>query len=59
MAEGIFEKMGFQKRSKNMLIPQWFEPLDLGVQDIKFSYLAKGDVFMVKGDSDQDRPNIL
>lgn len=52
-------KMGFQKRSSDMLIPQWFEPFDSGVRDIKFAYKSPAKYFIVKGDSDQDRPNML
>ena len=52
-----FTKMGFRKRDHDMTIPQWFEPLDLGVADIKFAYKSNTEYFIVKGDSDQDRPN--
>lgn len=53
----LFKKMGFNKRSDTMRIPQWFEPLDFGVKNIKFAYKSDKDYFIVKGDSDQDRPN--
>ena len=59
LSSEIFIKMGFHKRAEDMLIPQWFEPLDLGVKDIKFAYKSDHDYFIVKGDSDQDRPNLL
>ncbi len=59
MSSELFLKMGFHKRSNKMLIPQWFEPLDLGVKEIKFAYKSDKDYFIVKGDSDQDRPTIL
>ncbi len=55
----LFESMGFHKRSDTMLIPQWFEPLDAGVKNIKFAFKCEHEYLIVKGDSDQDRPSII
>lgn len=55
----VFDAMGFKKRSDRMIIPQWFEPFDLGVRNIKFAFKSNEDYFIVKGDSDQDRPSII
>lgn len=58
-SDDFFQKMGFHKRSDKMLIPQWFEPLDFGVKNIKFAYKCDEDYVILKGDSDQDRPSII
>jgi hypothetical protein len=59
LSDEHFLKMGFHKRSNKMVIPQWFEPLDMGKMDIQFAYKSDNDFFIVKGDSDQDRRNKL
>jgi hypothetical protein len=51
--------MGFHKRADNVFITQWFEPLSQGVKNIKFAYKSKNEYTIMKGDSDQDRPNLI
>ncbi len=60
--EEIFYKMGFAKRNESVTIPEYFEPFIKKNIDIKFAYKLNKSTFpyvFFKGDSDQDRPNIL
>ena len=59
ISDDQFHKMGFHKRADNVFITQWFEPLSQGVKNIKFAYKSKNEYTIMKGDSDQDRPNLI
>ena len=59
ISDDQFHKMGFHKRADNVFITQWFEPLSQGVKNIKFAYKSKNEYIIMKGDSDQDRPNLI
>ena len=54
-----WEKMGFRRKQPNMIIPQWFEPLDYTYHDVRFVHLREKETIIFKGDSDQDRPNLI
>ncbi len=50
--------MGFSSKSKDEIIPEYFEPYEQKNVDIEYAYKAKFDNFRImKGDSDQDRPS--
>jgi Leucine-rich repeat (LRR) protein len=60
--ETIFENMGFQKLdlSGQIIIPNYFEPYIQKNIEIAFACKAPYDDYIIfKGDSDQDRPNML
>jgi hypothetical protein len=59
--EEVFAKMGFQKldHDGDVIIPNYFEPFERRNVKIEFAYKADFDYVIFKGDSDQDRPNIL
>lgn len=54
-------KMGFNKKDNiHEIIPEYFEPFVKANKQIKYAYKSKYKEFRIfKGDSDQDRPNIL
>lgn len=57
---GILQ-MGFNKKDNcQEIIPEYFEPFVRDNKQIKYAYKSKYEEFRIfKGDSDQDRPNIL
>jgi hypothetical protein len=62
ISENVFENMGFQKLdlTGNIIIPNYFEPYIQKNIEIAFACKAPYDDYVIfKGDSDQDRPNIL
>jgi len=63
-----FYRMGMHLKSEGVIYPNWFEPFSNEEHKIKFAFKGKtrvcgGDCFtpyvIWKGDSDQDRPNML
>jgi hypothetical protein len=58
--EKIFYQMGFLKKSEFDIIPNYFEPFVKFNNEIRFAYKSEYEPYIIfKGDSDQDRPNIL
>jgi hypothetical protein len=59
--ESIFTNIGFQKLDvkEEIVIPNYFEPFLQKNIEIEFAYKATYPYVIFKGDSDQDRPNIL
>lgn len=61
--EKTLKRIGFVKRtsSKSTIIPNYFEPFEKKNIDLDFAYKCdrKLNFTVCKGDSDQDRPNIL
>lgn len=60
--ENVFTDLGFRKLDPDgsLIIPNYFEPFDQCNVKINLAYKAKFDGYVAfKGDSDQDRPNIL
>jgi len=61
--EKIFNAIGFIKREKTskIIIPNFFEPFEKKNIDLDFAYQSNaGENFVIfKGDSDQDRPNLI
>jgi len=56
----LFLDWGFSLRNSQSIIPNYFEPFLQENIDIQFAYRStKEDYLIFKGDSDQDRPNIL
>lgn len=57
--EQTFFNLGFNLRN-DIIIPNYFEPFEQRNVDIQFAYMSNvGDYIIFKGDSDQDRPNII
>lgn len=62
LPEHIFSKMGFKKlnMNENLIIPNYFEPFEQHNVKIDIAIKADYDNYVAfKGDSDQDRPNVL
>ena len=63
--EEVFETMGFTKlntSTNEVIIPDYFEPFEQQNISLYFTYKLKdkNDRYVIfKGDSDQDRPNII
>lgn len=58
--EQVFLNMGFLKRDDMITIPNYFEPFLKDSIDVKFAYKSDFEPYIIfKGDSDQDRPNVL
>lgn len=60
--EAVFYKMGFRKLDLdgNLIIPNYFEPFEQCNVKIDIAWKADYDNYVAfKGDSDQDRPNVL
>lgn len=58
--ETIFYQMGFLKKNDSEIIPNYFEPFLKSNNEIRFAYKSLYEPYVVfKGDSDQDRPNII
>lgn len=56
----LFLDLGFNLRNSDTIIPNYFEPFLQKNIDILFAYKSNNaDYVIFKGDSDQDRPNIL
>jgi hypothetical protein len=59
ISSDVFFDLGFSIR-ENITIPNYFEPFEPVNIDIEFAYLSSTNEYVIfKGDSDQDRPNIL
>jgi hypothetical protein len=56
--QDLFLNLGFST-DKNNIIPNYFEPFAQLNVDIEFAYLSDTDYIIFKGDSDQDRPNVI
>ena len=48
---------GFQKISDSVIIPNYLEPLVLKNIQISFVTTSKENIFLIRGDGDQDRPS--
>lgn len=63
ISPNVFYNMGFHKLDidqGNTILPNYFEPFERRNVEIDVAYKTKDDNYIVfKGDSDQDRPNIL
>lgn len=60
LSEELFSELGFSLRNPDTIIPNYFEPFLQENIDILFAYKSKTPNYVVfKGDSDQDRPNII
>jgi len=60
LSEKLFFQWGFKLRNSETIIPNYFEPFLQENIDILFAYKSKTPNYVVfKGDSDQDRPNII
>lgn len=61
ISEAVFKRMGFQKLDLNsdVIVPNYFEPFEQCNVKIEIAMKASFDYVAFKGDSDQDRPNIL
>jgi len=60
ISEQMFINWGFKLRDSQIIIPNYFEPFLRENIDIAFAYKSKMSNYIIfKGDSDQDRPNIL
>lgn len=57
--ENIFFGMGFRQIDGDTVIPNYFEPFEKKNVDIHYAAHSKKSVVIFKGDSDQDRPNLL
>lgn len=57
----VFYNIGFEKRiNDEIIIPNYFEPYECKNIEIKFAYKSCYNEYVIfKGDSDQDRPNLL
>lgn len=58
----VFESMGFKEvvlQSDEVICPNYFEPFEQENIIIELAYKCQGEYVCFKGDSDQDRPNIL
>ena len=55
--------MGFQHLDLNqeeIIVPNYFEPFEKKNVKLEIAYKSKSDNYVAfKGDSDQDRPNVL
>lgn len=60
LPEKLFNTWGFIFKDKTTIVPNYFEPFSKENIDIIFAYKSKDSNYIIfKGDSDQDRPNIL
>lgn len=61
IAEAVFKRMGFQKLSLNseVIVPNYFEPFEQCNVKIEIALKAPFNYVAFKGDSDQDRPNLI
>lgn len=60
ISDSLFSDWGFNLKNSEIIIPNYFEPFLQKNIDILFAYKSKNpDYIIFKGDSDQDRPNIL
>ena len=61
--EACFTRMGFQHLDLNqeeIIVPNYFEPFEKKNVKLEIAYKSKSDNYVAfKGDSDQDRPNVL
>lgn len=60
LSESIFLNLGFSIRDSETIIPNYFEPFLKVNGEVIFAYKSKQSNYVIfKGDSDQDRPNII
>lgn len=61
MKEETLSEMGFHKLipKEDTIIPNYFEPFELRNVELEFAFKSLNSYMIFKGDSDQDRPNIL
>ena len=53
------ESSGFIQNSDNLILPNYFEPLEMKNIEIDFAYKSNNESLSIfRGDSDQDRPSI-
>ena len=60
-SKGVLENIGFLKKKNNQKIPDHFEPYTGKNAQLNFSILInkyKRSILLLKGDGDQDRPNL-
>jgi hypothetical protein len=58
--EKVFYNLGFMKKNEAEIIPNYFEPFSRSNNNIQFAYKSHFEPYIIfKGDSDQDRPNLL
>lgn len=58
--EEVFHHIGFLKNDGDVIIPNYFEPFLSSNNSIQFAYKSDFEPYVIfKGDSDQDRPNVL
>ncbi|MCX2683646.1 hypothetical protein OQH60_07320 [Campylobacter sp. MIT 21-1685] len=59
-AKELVMQMGFVLKNENEIVPNYFEPLLKENKELEFAYKSKEMPYMIfKGDSDQDRPNLI
>lgn len=51
------EESGFIENSNDLVIPNYFEPLEMKNVSIDYAYKSQNELAIFRGDSDQDRPN--
>lgn len=52
-----YHLFGLQEKPRDLILPNWFEPLVMEHKPIKYAWRGPDEYFVFKGDSDQDRPN--
>lgn len=55
----VFRRLGFERRNDRVTIPNYFEPFERRNIDLTFGIKSDCRYVVFKGDSDQDRPNVL
>ena len=51
--------MGFVKKGLSDIVPNYFEPFLKQNINIDYAFKSKSPYVIFKGDSDQDRPNLI
>jgi len=60
-ADKINRAMGFIQNVDSIILPNYFEPLEIRNVEVDFAYKSNsksGSLSIFRGDSDQDRPNL-
>ena len=58
--EDLFYSWGFKRKNKNrIIVPNYFEPFIQKNIKLKFAVKSNSSFYIFKGDSDQDRPNLV
>ena len=56
----VLQNWGFVLKKENeVIVPNYFEPFLKKNINLKFAYKSQESIKIFKGDSDQDRPNII